>query len=76
MGGALLILIPLSFIGTLNIRSNRYRPILNFAFWIFAANFLFLMYLGACPVESPYIVLGQISTLIYFGYFILLKLIG
>ena len=76
MGGALLILIPISFIGTLNIRSNRYRPILNFAFWIFAANFLFLMWLGACHVEAPFIVLGQISTFIYFAYFILLMLLG
>ncbi len=76
MGGALLILIPISFIGTFNIRSNRYRPILNFAFWIFAANFLFLMWLGACHVEAPFIVLGQISTFIYFAYFILLMLLG
>ncbi len=76
MGAALLILIPLSFIGTLNIRSNRYRPILNLLFWIFVANFLFLLWLGACHVEAPFILLGQISTFIYFAYFIILMIIG
>jgi ubiquinol-cytochrome c reductase cytochrome b subunit len=43
-GSALLILIPLSFIHTLNIRSLRYRPIINLLFWIFVFNFLFLIW--------------------------------
>jgi ubiquinol-cytochrome c reductase cytochrome b subunit len=29
------------------------------------------MKLGACHVESPFIELGQLSTVIYFGYFVL-----
>ena len=37
-----------------------------------AANFLVLMALGAKHVESPFIELGQISTALYFGYFIVL----
>jgi ubiquinol-cytochrome c reductase cytochrome b subunit len=27
------------------------------------------MKLGACHVESPFIELGQLSTVLYFGYF-------
>jgi ubiquinol-cytochrome c reductase cytochrome b subunit len=30
------------------------------------------MKLGACHVETPFIELGQISTVLYFGYFILI----
>ena len=30
------------------------------------------MILGACHVENPFIAFGQISTVFYFGYFILL----
>jgi ubiquinol-cytochrome c reductase cytochrome b subunit len=30
------------------------------------------MVLGAKHVESPYIELGQVTTVIYFGYFVLL----
>lgn len=59
MFGALIILIPLSFIHTLNLRSNRYRPLLQIFFWIFVFNFLFLVMLGAKHVAHPYIILGQ-----------------
>lgn len=76
MFAAILILVPLTFIHTSNIRSNRYRPIMNIAFWIFSMNFIFLIWLGTCPVAEPYITLGQISTVLYFGYFILLKILG
>jgi hypothetical protein len=30
------------------------------------------MKLGACHVETPFIELGQLSTALYFGYFILI----
>ena len=76
MFSALLILIPLSLFHTLNIRSMRYRPILNLCFWIFVFNFFFLIWLGAKPIAQPFTFLGQIATLIYFGFFILMKILG
>lgn len=76
MFAAILILIPLSLFGTLNIRSLRYRPIAHFCFWIFVFNFLFLLWLGAKPIAEPYTLMGQISTFIYFLYFIVLIMIG
>jgi ubiquinol-cytochrome c reductase cytochrome b subunit len=57
MLGALLILLPLSFLSTYNLRSNRYRPLLQFLFWVFAFNFLFLLWLGAKPIAEPFIIL-------------------
>jgi ubiquinol-cytochrome c reductase cytochrome b subunit len=30
------------------------------------------MKLGACHVETPFIELGQLSTLLYFGYFVVI----
>jgi ubiquinol-cytochrome c reductase cytochrome b subunit len=30
------------------------------------------MKLGACHVEDPFILLGQLSTALYFGYFIII----
>lgn len=39
-------------------------------FWIF--NFLFLIWLGSCPVEDPYIDLCRFSTFIYFVFYFLL----
>jgi quinol-cytochrome oxidoreductase complex cytochrome b subunit len=76
MFSAKIILIPLSLMDTLNVRSLRYRPILQFLFWVFVMNFLFLIWLGAKPIAQPYTFLGQISTFIYFSYFIILILLG
>lgn len=76
MFSAIIILFPLSFFSSLNLRSYRYRPLLNILFWFFIANFLFLLWLGAKPIHEPYTSLGLISTVLYFSYFILLILIG
>lgn len=50
----------------------QFRPLSKFIFWIFVGNFLILMKLGACHVETPFIEFGQISTIFYFSYFILM----
>lgn len=76
MFGSLLILLPLPFFGSINLRTNRYRPILNFIYWIFIFNFQFLLWLGAKPIHLPYTILGLISTIIYFLYFLILLIIG
>ena len=43
---------------------------MRFAFWVFVANFAMLMYLGACHVEDPFITVAQVSTFLYFFWFI------
>lgn len=57
-----------------NIRSNRYKPILNFLFIIFIINFFFLIWLGAKPISEPYTTISIISTIYYFTYIIILIL--
>ena len=78
MFGALFILFPLaSFHNSCsNLRSHRYRPVLHLLFWLFISNFLFLLWIGANPIAQPNIILGQISTAIYFLYFVILMIIG
>lgn len=45
--------------------------------WMFIANFLLLMQLGAEHVEEPFITIGQWSTAFYFAWFlILVPLVG
>jgi ubiquinol-cytochrome c reductase cytochrome b subunit len=56
MFSALLILFPLAFFQTYNLRSNRYRPILHVLFWVFVFNFLFLLWVGGKPISEPYII--------------------
>ena len=47
-----------------------FRPLSKIVFFVFVANFLVLMQLGAKHVESPFIEFGQISTILYFAQFV------
>jgi len=51
-------------------RGIQFKPLNKILFYIFVANFLILMQLGAKHVESPFIEFGQISTVLYFSYFL------
>jgi len=69
---AILILLILPFVDTSNIKGSSFKPLFIVAFWIFALNFLVLMWLGSCHVEAPYIVAGQIATAYYFAHFLII----
>jgi ubiquinol-cytochrome c reductase cytochrome b subunit len=71
MFSALLILLAMPFTDLSRSRGIQFRPLSKIAFYIFISNFLILMILGAKHVESPFIELGQISTIIYFSYFLI-----
>ena len=72
MFSALLILLVMPFTDLNRNRGIQFRPLSKIAFWVFVANFLILMQLGAKHVESPFIEFGQISTLFYFAYFLVI----
>nr|YP_008475611.1 cytochrome b [Fulvia mutica]BAN79056.1 cytochrome b [Fulvia mutica] len=40
-------------------------------FWLFVIDFFLLTWIGTCPVEDPYIAIGQGCTLFYFSFFFL-----
>jgi len=63
-----IMLLPVTDLG--RSKGLQFRPLSKFAFWVFVVNFLILMKLGACHVETPFIELGQLSTALYFGYFL------
>jgi len=69
---AILILLILPFTDTSNIKGSSYKPLFIIAFWIFAFNFLVLMWLGSCHVEPPFILAGQIATFYYFLHFLVI----
>ena len=69
MFSAILILLLLPVTDVSRSRGMQFRPLSKAAFFMFVANFLILMQLGAKHVESPYIEFGQISTGLYFLYF-------
>lgn len=72
MLAAILILLAMPYTDLGRSRGIQFRPLSKIAFYVFIANFFILMVIGAKHVESPYIELGQISTIIYFSYFLIL----
>ena len=72
MFAAILALLILPFTDLSKLRGNQFRPLSKIAFFIFVANFLILMQLGAKHVESPFIEFGQISTVLYFAHFVII----
>jgi ubiquinol-cytochrome c reductase cytochrome b subunit len=72
MFSAILIILVMPFTDLSRSRGLQFRPLSKIAFYIFLANFLILMQLGAKHVESPFIELGQISTVLYFSHFLII----
>ena len=72
MFSAILALLVMPFSDLSNLRGLQFRPLSKIFFYIFIANFLILMKLGAKHVESPFIEFGQISTLLYFSHFLVI----
>jgi ubiquinol-cytochrome c reductase cytochrome b subunit len=72
MVAAIAILLSMPFIDLGRTRGIQFRPLSKIAFYIFIANFLILMQLGAKHVESPFIEFGQISTVLYFSHFVII----
>ena len=69
MFAAILALLVMPITDLSKLRGVQFRPLSKIAFFIFVANFLVLMQLGAKHVESPFIEFGQISTVLYFAHF-------
>src|SRR3978361_2188091 len=69
---AILALLIMPFSDLSKLRGIQFRPLSKIAFFVFIANFLILMQLGAKHVESPFIEFGQISTVLYFSHFVII----
>jgi ubiquinol-cytochrome c reductase cytochrome b subunit len=72
MFAALLILLAMPYTDVSKFRGIQFRPLSKVAFYVFVANFLILMQIGAKHVETPFIEFGQISTVLYFSHFLII----
>nr|ARO34917.1 cytochrome b [Phylloecus linearis] len=70
---AILLLMPL--INKNLMSSFKFYPMNQILYWSMINIFILLTWLGAQPVESPFIIMSQLMTINYFSYFILLPLI-
>ena len=77
MFGSLLILFLIPFINTSEVRSTTFRPLFKIFYWLLVADFLILGWVGQKPVTDQYVFTGQVATVFYFSFFlVLLPLIG
>nr|YP_009257176.1 cytochrome b [Sinobatis borneensis]ANG44201.1 cytochrome b [Sinobatis borneensis] len=58
-------------------RSLMFRPLAQILFWVLVTDTIILTWIGGQPVEQPFIIIGQIASIIYFFVFLVLfPLIG
>uniref|UniRef100_A0AB39A600 Cytochrome b n=1 Tax=Senometopia mimoexcisa TaxID=3235071 RepID=A0AB39A600_9MUSC len=69
------ILMILPFYHLSKFRGIQFYPINQIMFWMMTVTVILLTWVGACPVETPYILISQILTVIYFSYYMLNPLI-
>lgn len=68
---SILILIILPFTFNKKIQGIQFYPINQVLFWSIVTIVILLTWIGARPVEDPYIITGQLLTIFYFSYFII-----
>ena len=65
-GGSLVVWLFLPFLHTSNVRSSLFRPLFRVFYWVFILDFVILGWIGGNLAESPYLEIGQIATVYYF----------
>nr|BAA78469.1 cytochrome b [Urogymnus polylepis] len=69
---SILILLLVPMLHTSKQRNLTFRPITQLLFWLLVTNTIILTWIGGQPVEQPFITIGQIASITYFSFFLIL----
>nr|URX52940.1 cytochrome b [Cryptotermes cynocephalus] len=75
LGGVIALVMSIAILFILPIYKSKFTgtqfyPLNQLMFWIMSNTVFLLTWIGARPVEDPYILTGQILTVLYFTYYI------
>nr|YP_010933673.1 cytochrome b [Ptychadena erlangeri]WKT10481.1 cytochrome b [Ptychadena erlangeri]WKT10494.1 cytochrome b [Ptychadena erlangeri] len=69
---AILVLLIVPITHTSKQRSLMFRPLAKIFFWSLISTALILTWIGGQPVEDPFVMIGQVASVVYFSLFVLL----
>nr|YP_010957185.1 cytochrome b [Tomicodon cryptus]WMY90473.1 cytochrome b [Tomicodon cryptus] len=69
---SILVLMVVPILHTSKQRGLTFRPLTQFLFWLLIADVAILTWIGGMPVEDPYIIIGQVASIIYFSLFLMM----
>ena len=78
LGGVIALVASIAILYVLPVRAtgkmvpSSFTPLYQFFFWNLVALFVILTWLGACPIEEPYITLAVPITIFYFTVYLVL----
>nr|YP_009485323.1 cytochrome b [Bactrocera limbifera]AUF70296.1 cytochrome b [Bactrocera limbifera] len=82
LGGVIALVLSIAILAILpfyhlsKFRGIQFYPINKILFWSMVVTVILLTWIGARPVEEPYVLVGQILTVIYFLYYIINPLVN
>nr|YP_588216.1 cytochrome b [Nautilus macromphalus]ABE26898.1 cytochrome b [Nautilus macromphalus] len=68
-----LFVVPMVHVG---VKSASFKLLDQWFFWSLVSVFLLLTWIGGCPVEAPYDVVGQVVSVLYFLLYLVRPLLG